>query len=300
MDLLDIQNIKKYFKQPWGINYALDGVDMSIKEKATTALVGESGCGKTTLAKTILGFYRPDSGKILFKGEDITDVKTNNKLVRENIQIVFQNPFLSFNPRYTAFATLYEAVRAMNNISKKEVRGFLVESLNSVGLGEEFFFRYPHQMSGGELQRLSIARALINKPKIVILDEPTSSLDISTAVNILKLLAKLQQEALLSYFFISHNLKLVKRIAHYVFVMYYGKIVEYGLKEQIYGFPRHPYTKLLLDACEYKMKDYPASGSKHKQGCVFREICPHSKDICGNEPEKTEIEPNHFVFCHFV
>ena len=300
MILLNIQNVKKYFKHRRGVVRALDGVDLFVTEKTTTALVGESGCGKTTLAKVILGFYGLDSGTIHFEEKNIADLKRNQQIIRQNVQIVFQNPFLSFDPRYTVFATLYEALRASRPIKRRQAQKVIAEKLDEVGLDQHYCVQYPHQLSGGELQRVSIARALITAPRLVVLDEPTSSLDVSTTVRIIELLAKIQKQFLLSYLFISHNLKLVKRIADYVFVMYYGKIVECGPKQLIYANPGHPYTRLLLSACEYKIAQLPQFDDQYDQkGCIFKARCPIRKNKCDISPKRIEVEPDHYAFCHF-
>ncbi|MFH1768957.1 MAG: ABC transporter ATP-binding protein [Candidatus Omnitrophota bacterium] len=300
MEILKADNVSKYFKHRKKTVRALDGVDVFVKEKGVTALVGESGCGKTTLAKCILGFYPLDSGNVSFSGKDITNPRKNKEVLRKNIQIVFQNPFLSLDPRYTVFSTLYETFSVFNSLPKKQAYDIVIKSLIAVGLDETFLGRYPHQISGGEQQRVSIARALINKPKVVILDEPTSSLDVSTTVKIIELLKALQEESSLSYLFISHNLGLVKRIADYVFVMYYGKIVECGTKEKLYHNPSHPYTELLLRASRYKVKDDAAPLETGLAGCILRNRCPKQDGLCEFEPKKVQIEPDHFVFCHKI
>ncbi len=299
MNILEIHEVKKYFRLRKSVIKALDGVDISIEEGITTSLVGESGCGKTTLAKTVLGFYKPDEGKIVFRGEDITDIAKKRKIVTRSIQIVFQNPFLSFDPRYTVFTTLYEAMVAQGRDDKRFFHQIIKDTLKSVGLGDECIFRYPHQLSGGQLQRVSIARALLCAPEVIILDEPTSNLDVSTTVKIIELFSLLQKEKRLTYLFISHNLKLVRNISHTVYVMYRGRIVESGHKDLVYNNPLHPYTKLLMEASEYKLKgSYEIRDER--EGCVFSSRCPIRGKKCNISPEKVEKEKGHFVYCHYV
>ena len=299
MNIVETKGLKKYFKRKKQLIKAVDGVDIFIKKKQVTALVGESGCGKTTLAKTLLGFYNADGGRIILEDKDITRIRENYSFVRERIQIVFQNPSLSIDPRYTVFRTLLETLRVFKKVSIEMAKGTIIDFLNKAGLDETCLYLYPHQLSGGQAQRVSIARALINNPRVVILDEPTSNLDVSTTVKIIDLLAELKDKESLSYFFISHNLKLIAKVADYIFVMYYGKIVECGPKDILYRNPLHPYTKLLIEASEYKLKSAYIQG-KLKKGCVFRGHCAIEKPHCEVEPEAKEVEPGHFVFCHYI
>lgn len=296
--LLELKNIKKYFKQKGVTVNAVDGVDLFIKPQSTVALVGESGCGKTTLAKTILGFYNQDSGSLYFQNQDVSNFKANRRVISKNIQIVFQNPYLSFDPRYSVFATLFEALSHFKPISKEKALPIIAERLKDVELNKDYFFQYPHQLSGGELQRISIARALMVNPKLVVLDEPTSSLDVVTTLKIIKLLDKLKREFGLSYLFISHNLKLVKKIADFIFVMYNGRIVEYGPKDLVYNNPMHPYTKLLLDASNYKIQNIPNILPGKYEGCIFSSRCLRRFDKCSYNPLRKQVKSGHFVFCH--
>jgi len=299
MNIVETKNLKKYFRTRRQVVKAVDGVDIFIKKGQAAALVGESGCGKTTLAKTLLGFYNVDNGRILLRDKDVTKIKSNYSFVRKNIQIVFQNPSLSLDPRYTVFRTLLETLRVFKKIDTDTAEDEIINYLNKVGLNKSCLYLYPHQLSGGQAQRVSIARALINNPKVVILDEPTSNLDVSTTVKIIDLLTELKDKESLSYLFISHDLRLVAKIADYIFVMYYGKIVEYGPKDILYGNPLHPYTKLLIKASEYRLKDVSVQG-RSKKGCIFRGRCVNEKPHCGVEPTAKEAEPGHFVFCHYA
>lgn len=245
--LLQTKNLKVYFKHQDQIVKALDGVDISLDEGLIYGVAGESGSGKTTLARAILGFHKLHAGKIYFQNEDIS-LRKNKLLICKNIQIVFQNPYLSLDPHYTIFSTLYEVLCVFKKINKAKGKEIIKNALGDVELEDNLLYRYPHQLSGGQLQRVCIARALINKPSLVILDEPTSSLDINTSVNIINLLTKLQKNNQITFLFISHNLKLLRKISNFCFIMHYGKIVESGTRESIYQNPQHPYTKLLLSA----------------------------------------------------
>ena len=296
MDILQTKNLKVHFSQKGKTVKALDGVNIFLKRGITTSLAGESGCGKTTLARAILGFYKPHQGRITLRGDDIT-LKRKEYLIRKNIQIVFQNPFLSLDPRYTVFSTLSEALRVFKKVSKQETKTIIQQTLKEVELFPNIMSRYPHQLSGGQRQRVCIARALINRPPLIILDEPTSSLDITTASKIINLLIKLQTHHNITFLFISHNLKLLKKISQFCFIMYYGKIVEYGPKELIYSNPRHPYTKLLM-AAAYQRLEYLKETETSFEGCPFSSRCPHKKDECKTPPPLKEVEPGHFVFCH--
>ncbi|MFH1876566.1 MAG: dipeptide/oligopeptide/nickel ABC transporter ATP-binding protein [Candidatus Omnitrophota bacterium] len=249
-DFLTIEDLKVYFKQKRDVIKALDGVTLRFPQQGVIGLAGESGCGKTTLARTILGFNRPVCGSIRCNGADITPPR-NERLVRENIQIVFQNPSASLDHRYTVFATLDEVLRVRHRIRRAEALSTVRAALAEVELDETYLTRYPHELSGGQQQRVAIARALINRPRMVIFDEPTSSLDATTAVTIIRLLAHLQKKHSMTFLFISHNLKLLKRISQFCYIMYQGAIVEQGISQVIFTNPVHSYTKRLLAAANH-------------------------------------------------
>lgn len=300
-----MENLGVHFRCGRKIVRALDGVDLFLGEAAIVSLAGESGCGKTTLARTIVGFHAIQEGSIYFKGKNITEGK-NKSFLQKNIQIVFQNPFASMDPRYTVFDTLFETLNVFNKIKKKQALPVIEIALKEVELDCDVLLRYAHQLSGGQVQRICIARSLMNNPSLVILDEPTSSLDITTASKIIRLLKHIQESRAIAFLFISHNLKLLKKISDFCFIMYYGRIVEYGPKNSVYNNPLHPYTRLLLRAAEHKldnvkepagrecMVSFPADSG----GCSFSPRCPVKTDNCGQKylPKK-EAEPGHFVYC---
>jgi ABC-type oligopeptide transport system ATPase subunit len=305
--LLRIEGLKVYFRQKERTVKALDGVDIFLRKGAVTSLAGESGCGKTTLAKTILGFYQPEAGSIYFSdpagGQKNIALRENRKITRRNIQVVFQNPFASLDPRYSIAYSLLEALRVFPDRNGKEKRReksgqreLIKKSLAEVELEADIAERMPHQLSGGQIQRVCIARSLINQPPLVLLDEPTSSLDVTTASRIMKLLIKLQQERGVTFLFISHNLKLLKKISDYCFIMYRGKIMESGPRDLVYNNPLHPYTKLLKEASQQKLK-YLNQEEEYAFGCPFSFRCSQKMPECQKPCLKREVEPGHFVYC---
>ncbi len=261
--LLELKNIKKYFPvkggffgSTGGTVKAVNGIDLTLRSGENVSLVGESGCGKTTLARIILKLLPLDSGSIVFDGQDITNF-SNQQLreTRKNMQMVFQDPHSSLDPRYTISRVMKEGLtlEKKHYRSESEKQERMRQLLQSVQLKGEILNRYPHEFSGGERQRIAIARALMLNPKLLILDEAVSSLDVIIQKQLIDLLADLQREFKLTYLFISHNLKVVRRISHKIAVMYQGKIVELAPTEEIFNNPRHPYTKeLLLAAIDYK------------------------------------------------
>jgi len=313
--MLKVENLVKYFPIKKGIfgkiiDYvrAVDGIDLLIKENSVLALVGESGSGKTTTARCILRLEKPTAGNILFEGKDVFKLKGNEiKWYRKNVQAVFQNPFLSLNPRMKVESIIAEPLKIHSDLDEEEIKEEVNQFLNKVGLQKEIAKRTPYELSGGQVQRVAIARALIIKPKLVILDEPTSALDVSIQAQILNLLIDLKREFKLSYLLITHDLSIVRYISDYVAVMYLGKIVEYAPSEEIFENPLHPYTQALLSAIPEpgikKLERITLQGELQSainipSGCRFHPRCPYSFERCiKNEPKLIKVGNEHFVSC---
>lgn len=316
-NILEVKNLKKYFEMKSSffssqVKYlkAVDGITFSMEKGKTLGIVGESGCGKTTLGRTILGLYRKTDGKIIFEDKDI-DCINNTKELKRDIQMIFQDPYASLNPRMTVYDILEEPFRAhkiKNNSERKEI---IYEFLNKVGLNESHTYRYPHEFSGGQRQRIGIARALMLKPKLLICDEPISALDVSIQSQIINMLGDFQQELNLSYLFIAHDLSMVKYISDDVGVMYLGNLVELGNKKEIFENRLHPYTEALLSSAPVanpraaaNKKNIALEGEipslmNPPSGCKFRTRCRHVMDICKTQcPELKEVSHNYFVSCH--
>lgn len=305
--LLEIQNLKKYFPVKSGLFsrqkvsvHAVDEVSLTVKPGQTLGIVGESGCGKSTLGKTIIKLYEPDSGKILFQQTDVTNLSTKQfREFRQDIQIVFQDPFSSLNPRMTIQDILSEPFDIHNIYTdKKEKNEKIVELIEEIGLTAQDLDRYPHEFSGGQLQRIGIARAIALKPKLVICDEPVSALDVSIQSQILNLLMDLRDKYGLGYIFIAHDLAVIEHISDDVAVMYLGQIVEYTTKQQLFEDPKHPYTKALLESIpsfqNVGQKNIKAlageipSPTNPPQGCRFHTRCPMAQERCRKEAPQLE------------
>ncbi|NLW42844.1 MAG: ATP-binding cassette domain-containing protein [Tissierellia bacterium] len=291
--------------------HAVNGVNFTIKKGSVFSLVGESGCGKSTVARTIIKLLEPKKGSIVFNGEDITNKQGKAALeFRKNMQMIFQDPYASLNPRYTVKDIVMEPLLFHNkDMSKNEIEAEALRLLETVGIRSEQVSRYPHQFSGGQRQRIGVARALAVKPKLIIADEPVSALDVSIQAQILNLLMDLKNEFDLSYLFIAHDLSVVKHISDEIGVMYLGKIVEKASKNDLFDNPLHPYTKLLLSSIptineEILVDKVEAKGEipspiNLPKGCYFSNRCPFVKDICLEKfPEEKEVEPGHLVSCH--
>ena len=315
--ILEIKNLKKYFPlnrnffgKPQTYLRAVDNVSFGVKKGQTIGVVGESGCGKTTLGRTILKLYDSDGGKIWFDGKDLTEIKRNKMNdLRVDIQLVFQDPYSSLPPRMTVGSIISEAVKVHNIVPKEEVQSYTLKIMEQCGLQPSYYDRYPHEFSGGQRQRICIARALAVKPKLVICDEPVSALDVSIQAQVINLLKKLQNEMDLTYVFISHDLSVVKYITDQILVMYLGNMMEYGDTDEIFDNPLHPYTKALFSAVpvpnpDAKMEriilsgDIPSPANPPK-GCKFHTRCKECMSVCKMlEPKYIEHTKNHFVACH--
>ena len=291
---------------------AVSGLSLQLYEGETYGLVGESGCGKTTTGRCILGLTHPDGGEIQYQGHDLTKLSDREfRPLRRDIQLVFQDPLSSLNPRQRIGSLLEEPliIQGMEDADARRARVLAI--LEKVGLSEEHYFRYPHELSGGQVQRLGIARALIIEPKLIVCDEPVSALDVSIQAQILNLLMELQAELKLSYLFISHDLNVVRHISNRVGIMYLGRMVEQGETEEVYRHPTHPYTQALLsaipkrDPSEDKVRihldgDVPNPADPPK-GCPFHDRCPKCMEVCKSElPVTREVSPGHFVSCHLL
>ncbi len=316
--LLEVNDLKKHFPIRGGILsrtvgyvYAIDGVSFKIKKGETLGLVGESGCGKTTVGRCILRLIEPTSGEILFEGTDITKIDDKHMAkVRPRMQIVFQDPYASLNPRMTIKDIVGEPM-LVNGIAKGlELRQRVLELLLMVGLTEDHMNRFPHEFSGGQRQRIGVARALALKPEFIVLDEPTSSLDVSVQAQTLNMLQDLQKRLGLTYLFISHNLSVIKHMSDKIAVMYLGKIVEIAPKAELFRSQLHPYTQALFAAIpipdpEISRKRIVLGGDvpspvNPPSGCRFHPRCPLNRLCNEEEPQLLEVGREHYVACHSV
>jgi oligopeptide/dipeptide ABC transporter ATP-binding protein len=320
-EILRIEGLVKYFpiraglfKRQVGSIHAVDGVDLSIMAGETIGLVGESGCGKTTLSRTLIKLVEPTAGKIVFNGRDITGFRRRQmREVRREMQIVFQDPYASLNPRMTVRDIVSEPLRIHGHYSREEGRNRVNELLRTVGLSPEHANRFPHEFSGGQRQRIGVARALALNPQLIILDEPVSALDVSIRAQVVNLLESLQRDFGLTYIFVAHDLSVVRHVSDRVAVMYLGKIVEIGTKQQIYEEPSHPYTQALLSAVPIEEPgqrgkrqrivlegDVP-SPANPPSGCRFRTRCWKAQPICAEEePALIDRGQGHPSACHFA
>ena len=317
--LLDVNKLQVYFpikrglmKKTVGYVHAVEEISFSVGRREVFALVGESGCGKSTTGRAILRLIEPTGGEVLFEGENLgalTEEQMRQK--RRDMQLIFQNPYSSLNPRMNVWKLLSEPLKVHGLGTDEEIRGRVMEMLERIGMTEDQLERYPHQFSGGQKQRISIARALITHPSFVVADEPVSALDVSIQAQILNLMMELQQEMELSLLFISHDLNVVRHISNRVGVMYLGSLMEVGETEEVYRHPAHPYTRALLSAVP---SHDPLNKSKHivlegdvpnpaspPSGCPFHTRCPACSAECKKQkPELREVSPGHLAACHHI
>jgi oligopeptide transport system ATP-binding protein len=320
--LLKVEDLVKHFpikkgvvvQREVGAVHAVDGVSFEIYQGETLGLVGESGCGKSTTGRTILQLYRPTSGKVIYEGKNLVELKGEElRKTRRRMQMIFQDPYASLNPRMTVGQIITEPMLIHNLISQRDAQKEAERLLKLVGLNPAYTSRYPHEFSGGQRQRIGVARALSLEPALIVCDEPISALDVSIQAQVVNLLEDLQNEMGLTYLFIAHDLSMVRHISDRVAVMYLGVIVELTTRDELYDHALHPYTKALLSAVpipdpvvEMKRQRIILTGDvpspvNPPSGCRFRTRCPIAQQICAEQkPEFREVSPGHRVACHMV
>lgn len=316
--LLIVENLKKYFpvKRGWfdrsqsGVR-AVDGISFELQKGETLSLVGESGCGKSTIARLILRLIDPTEGRIWFQDNEITHLSRKAmRPLRPQMQIIFQDPYSSLNPRLTVKDIIGEGLKRHTKLRANERKEQVMEIMQKVGLRPEHYDRYPHEFSAGQRQRIAVARAIVLRPQLVVADEPVSALDVSIQAQVINLLDNLKAEFGLSYLFISHDLSVVEHISERVAVIYMGQIVELAPPDQLYGHPAHPYTAALFSAVPVPMVNHEKkriilkgdvpSPLNPPTGCRFHPRCHYAQAICSESPPgMTEVEPGHHLACHF-
>ncbi|NLV49327.1 MAG: ABC transporter ATP-binding protein [Clostridiales bacterium] len=311
-ELLRVEHLKKYFNNPGGMLHAVDDISFTIKKGDVLGVVGESGCGKTTLGRVVIKLLEPTGGKIFYEGKDITDIgKKANIELRKEMQIIFQDPYSSLNPRLHVFDLIADPLKSFRLMGRSARKDKVFELMDMVGLSRRFAYSYPHELDGGRRQRIGVARALALSPKFIVCDEPVSSLDVSIQAQILNLLQDLQKQHQLTYIFVTHDLSVVKHISTDILVMYVGAMVEKCGAKELFEKPLHPYTKGLLAAIPVPNIDYVrekivlqgelSSPINPKSECRFANRCSYASDICRREiPVYEEVLPKHFVTCHRV
>lgn len=314
-NLVEVINLRKLFKVPQGYLHAVDDVSFTIRHGETLGLVGESGCGKTTVGRSIIRLLEATSGKVLFEERDVLTLNRKElKDVRSKMQIIFQDPYESLNPRVTVSQAITEPLLIQKKYlknEKEEIKNNVLKMMDLVGLSRRWVNSYPHELDGGRRQRIGIARALVLEPKFIVCDEPVSALDVSIQAQILNLMQDLQAEFQLTYLFITHNLSVVKHLSDHIAVMYLGQLVEKAPTKELFTKPLHPYTKALLSAIPVPDPDYItkriilkgelSSPINPKVGCRFSKRCMYAYEKCFNvDPVLCEIDMNHFCACHLM
>ena len=306
--LLEVRNLKKYFKVRAGLLHAVDGVNFKLETGKTLGVVGESGCGKTTLGRTVLHLADPTDGEIFFEGKDITNPSDAElRRLREHMQIIFQDPFSSLNPRKTVSESIVAPLKLRGGMSKADMLTETRKLMDTVGIAARFENSYPHELDGGRRQRIGIARALALNPKFIVCDEPVSALDVSIQAQVINLMLDLQEERGIAYMFVTHDLSVVKYISNDIMVMYLGQVVEMAPADELFSNTLHPYSKALLSAIPEPSIDEKTerillrgeitSPVNPKPGCRFMARCQYATEAC-NEPQKlVEHSPGHFVSC---
>lgn len=315
--ILEVKNLKKYFPveskvrvEPKSVN-AVDDVSFDVYRNETLSIVGESGCGKSTTGRCLIGLNKPTSGEVIYNGKNIVGISDKEQRVLcKDLQMIFQDPYSSLNPRMTIGSILEEPLIIHKICKTKEERmQRVLDMLEKVGMRRDHYYRYPHEFSGGQRQRIGIARALILEPKLVVCDEPVSALDVSIQSQVLNLLAEVKKEMNITYVFISHNMSVVRYISDRVGVMYLGHLVELAGTEELYNNPLHPYTQALLSTVpepdphvkreQIMLKGDIPSPLNPPSGCIFHNRCPYNEPICQDQmPPLVEIKPGHFVACY--
>lgn len=315
--ILEVKNLKKYFPveskvrvEPKSVK-AVDDVSFDVYRNETLSIVGESGCGKSTTGRCLIGLNKPTSGEVIYNGKNIVGISDKEQRVLcKDLQMIFQDPYSSLNPRMTIGSILEEPLIIHKICKTKEERmQRVLDMLEKVGMRRDHYYRYPHEFSGGQRQRIGIARALILEPKLVVCDEPVSALDVSIQSQVLNLLAEVKKEMNITYVFISHNMSVVRYISDRVGVMYLGHLVELAGTEELYNNPLHPYTQALLSTVpepdphvkreQIMLKGDISSPLNPPSGCIFHNRCPYNEPICQDQmPPLVEIKPGHFVACY--
>ncbi len=315
--ILEVKNLKKYFPveskvrvEPKSVK-AVDDVSFDVYRNETLSIVGESGCGKSTTGRCLIGLNKPTSGEVIYNGKNIVGISDKEqRILCKDLQMIFQDPYSSLNPRMTIGSILEEPLIIHKICKTKEERmQRVLDMLEKVGMRRDHYYRYPHEFSGGQRQRIGIARALILEPKLVVCDEPVSALDVSIQSQVLNLLAEVKKEMNITYVFISHNMSVVRYISDRVGVMYLGHLVELAGTEELYNNPLHPYTQALLSTVpepdphvkreQIMLKGDIPSPLNPPSGCIFHNRCPYNEPICQDQmPPLVEIKPGHFVACY--